>query len=478
VRLLSSGWLRLGALSSLGLLVLLGFSFHKQSNSATLTPLLEPLPQDPALQVYFNHSQASVYTDPYRHQERMGDDMEQVIIDAIATAQTSIDVASHEFRLPRIAQALQARQQAGVRVRVIVENEYRQAWTSFTPEEVAQLGDREQGKYQEAVRLADQNADGQLTSAEIAQGDAIVILENAQIPIIDDTADGSKGSDLMHHKFLVIDNQLLLVASANLTPSDFNGDFANPESEGNANHLLRIENPALAQLYAREFESMWGDGADGQKDSLFGVNKPYRPAQTVTMPSGTTVTAQFSPTSSRFTWEQSVNGLIGRALNTATRTADLALFVFSEQNLSNVLATKHQQGVQIRALIDPGFAYRNYSELLDMMGVALMDDRCRYESDNQPWSSPIATAGIPDLPEGDILHHKFGLVDGHLIITGSQNWSNAANDGNDENLLVIDSAIVAAHFQREFDRLYGTASLGVPLWLQDRIQDQQARCRS
>jgi phosphatidylserine/phosphatidylglycerophosphate/cardiolipin synthase-like enzyme len=474
VRLLSSNWIRFVLLMLLGLLLFLGFNLRR--HSPALVPPLPPLPQDPMIQVYFNHSEAAAYTEPYRRHTRLGDDLEQVIVEAIESAQTSIDVASHEFRLPRIAQALKEKYQAGVPVRVIIENEYARPWSSFTPEQAAQLDDRGQGKYLEFVQLADQNRDGQLSAREIEQGDALVILQNAQIPVIDDTADGSKGSDLMHHKFLVIDHHLLLVASANLTTSDVHGDALSPESTGNANHLLKIESPTLAQLFTQEFNEMWGDGAGGAADSRFGLQKTYRSPQQVTLAPGSIVTAQFSPTSTSMPWQQSVNGLIGSTLNTATRSVDLALFVFSEQNLSNILEARHRQGVQVRALIDSGFMYRSYSEGLDMMGVALADNQCRYEAGNRPWSRAIATVGVPSLAEGDILHHKFGLVDGQTVITGSQNWSDAANTGNDENLLVIQNATVAAHFQREFDRLYRTASLGVPTWLQAKIQ-QQSHCR-
>lgn len=471
---LSSWWIRFCLLFVLGLLLFLGFNHWRQGSA--LQPALEPLPQDPFIQVYFNHSQAASYTEPYRLQERLGDDLEQVIVEAIATAQSSIDVASHEFRLPRIAQALQEKQRSGVRVRVIVENEYSRPWSSFTAEEVGQLDERQQGKYLEFLQLADQNQDGQLTPTEINQRDALVILQQSQIPVIDDTADGSKGSDLMHHKFLVIDHRLVIVASANLTTSDVHGDFLAPQSSGNANNLVKIDSPELAQLYTREFELMWGNGPDGALDSKFGLQKPPRPAQTVTLAPGSTVTVQFSPTSTSLPWQQSTNGLIGRALNTATRTVDTALFVFSDQNLSNILETRHQQGVQVRALVDSGFVYRDYSEALDMMGIALKNRQCRYEEGNRPWSGAIATVGTPRLAEGDLLHHKFSVVDEHLVITGSQNWSAAANNSNDENLLVIDNPTVAAHFQREFARLYEGASLGVPTFVQQRVQEEQTRC--
>jgi len=171
VRLPSSPWTRFCLLFALGLLLFLGFNHYRRSSA--LQPPLEPLPQDPLIQVYFNHSQAAAYTEPYRQQQRLGDDLEQIMLEAIATAQSSIDVASHEFRLPRVAQALQEKQRAGVQVRVIVENEYIRPWSSLTAEEVGQLDERQQGKYLEFLQLADQNHDGQLTPVEIEQRDAL-----------------------------------------------------------------------------------------------------------------------------------------------------------------------------------------------------------------------------------------------------------------------------------------------------------------
>lgn len=473
MRLLSSTWFRLAVLFLLGLLLCLGFTLWRRSPA--LTPSLEPLPQDPLIQVYFNHSPTASYTDPYRQQNRPGDDLEQVIVDAIESAQSAVDVAAHELNLPRIARALAEKQRSGVKVRVIVENTYRRPLSSLSSQEISRLDDRGRKKYNEFVQLVDVDGNGQLSPSEIAQGDAMIIFQNAQVPLIDDAADGSKGSDLMHHKFIVIDGKAVVVGSANFTLSDIHGDYASPESTGNANHLLKITSPAIARLFTEEFNLMWGDG-EGATASRFGLQKPFRAPQTVTLAANSTVTVQFSPTSPRLPWEQSVNGLIGKTLSRATRTVDLMLFVFSDQTLSDVLETDHRRGVQIRTLIDSGFIYRDYSEALDMMGVALPNNQCRYEEANRPWSRPIASVGIPDLPRGDLLHHKVGLVDDHITITGSQNWSDAANRGNDENLLVINNATVAAHFHREFARLYQQASLGIPSTLQQKIQQQQARC--
>lgn len=471
-RLLNSLWFRGLVLFGLGLLLVWLVSARRPV--AAFRPPLPPLPQDPIIQVYFNQSQSSFYTEPYRQQQRLGDDLEQVIVEAIDSAQVSVDLAVQEFNLPKIAQALIARQQAGVPVRVIVEHEYRQSLSKLTPQQVSRLDDRAQKKYQEFVQLVDLNRDGQLAPEELAQRDAIGMLETAKIPLIDDMQDGSRGSGLMHHKFLVIDGQMVLTGSVNWSWSEAHGDFLTPESLGNANHLLKIQSGRVAQLFTQEFNQMWGNGTPTSRK--FGLKKLYRPPQTISLAPNSSITVQFSPTSTRQPWQQSGNGLIGRALSQATQAVDLALFVFSDQQLSNILEADRQRGVQIRALIDPQFAFREYSEGLDLMGVSLPDKNCRTEVGNRPWKPGINTVGIPALTRGDILHHKVGIIDRRWIITGSQNWSEAANATNDETLLVIDNPTVAAHFQREFDRLYSTAILGRSPSLQRRLRERE-QCR-
>lgn len=457
-----------------GLLLFLAISFGRNSQSAVV-PTARALPQDPYIQVYFNHSQANVYTEPYRQIKRQGDDLEQVIVDSILQARQSIDVAVHEINLPKVALALRDRMQAGVQVRVIVENTYSQSRSATSAFVQAQMDERDRNKQDEYQALVDQNHDGQLSQQELEQRDAIYILHAAQVPLIDDTADGSKGSGLMHHKFMVVDQRYVLTGSTNWTTSDVHGDALSTDSRGNANALLKIDSPTLAQTYAAEFNLMWGDGPKGKADSRFGLKKPKRGAQQISLP-GSLVMVQFSPTSKKIGWTQSTNGLIDQTLNRAQRNVDLALFVFSDQPLGDRLAQKSQAGVTIRALVDPEFIYRNYSEALDMLGVAIPDEQCRPESGNHLWTRPISTVGLPALAKGDKLHHKFALIDNATVIVGSHNWSKAANETNDENVLVITNPTVAAHFRQEFDQLYQTAELGMHSRLQTLLQSHRSRC--
>lgn len=450
-----------------------------QSSPSVAPPTPErpqPLPQAERLQVYTNHNPANHYTEPYRRQDRDGDNLEQIMIDGIASAQRSVDVAVQELRLPGVAKALVKRQQAGVKVRVILENTYARPLSQVTPHDLGQLPARDRDRYEEFRRLVDTNQDHQLSPEEIATGDALVLLDQAHVPRLDDTADGSAGSNLMHHKFVVIDGQTLIVTSANFTPSDVHGDFSHPSSQGNANNLVKIQSAELAALFTAEFELMWGDGPGGKPNSRFGRQKPARAVRSIQV-GNIPIDVHFSPSPSSVAWKASSNGVIAKTLQTATRSVNMALFVFSDQQLANALLPLQRQGIEIQAVIEPGFAYRSYSEALDLLGIALAED-CYVEPNNQPWQPGITSIGVPRLPPGDLLHNKFGVVDSQTVIMGSHNWTEAANTGNDETLLVIHSPIVAAHYQREFDRLYKTAIVGIPPAIRKKAATQLKQCGS
>ncbi|MGB8697875.1 MAG: phospholipase D-like domain-containing protein [Thermosynechococcaceae cyanobacterium] len=454
--------------------------WHGLQASDLLSQRLSVLPQHPLLQVYMNHNPVNRYREPYRPQTRAGDNLEQIIADRIGQTRSRVDVAVQELRSPLIAQALRDRQRAGVRVRLIIENTYNRPWSSVTPAEAQQLDARMQGRYRENSRLIDRNGDGQLSSDEINNNDALVVIQRAGIPWLDDTSDRWAGSGLMHHKFVVLDGQQVIVTSANFTMSDFHGDFSPKASLGNANSLVLIQSPAIARLFTEEFNLMWGDGPGGKSDSRFGVKKPFRPAETVQV-GDATVRVKFSPTPAEVPWEFSSNGLIGQTLSQGRKSIDLALFVFSDQQIADRLETAQQQGAAIRVLIEPTFAFQYYSEALDLLGITLPNRSkdphpCGTEAQNHPWSHPIQTVGSPQLPPGDLLHHKFGVVDRHTVIMGSHNWTEAADHNNDETVLVIAHPTVAAHYEREYDRLWANSRLGLPDRIRETAQKTQANC--
>jgi phosphatidylserine/phosphatidylglycerophosphate/cardiolipin synthase-like enzyme len=450
------------ALGSIGITIFCGYWFLGRS-VPTISAKLPALAQDESIQVYFNHDRSVDFTESYRQKTRLGVDLAAKLITAIDSSQSSIDIAVQEFRLPNIAQALAVKSQAGIKIRVILEHNYSRPLSELTTADVEGLTTRERDRYLEFQKLVDIDGNGTLSPAEISQRDALIILRNAKIPILDDTADSSRGSGLMHHKFMVVDGHRVIVTSANWTMSDIYGDLSRLESEGNQNNLVQIESSQLAAAFTTEFNLMWGDGTAGNQISQFKARKPARPLVEVFV-GKTRVLVQFSPTSKQQAWDDSTNGSIGKLLGSSQQQVDFALFVFSEPGLGTILQTQSQRGVKIRGLIDRQFAYREYSSGLSLMGVP-EGNVCAATNNSQP----LATIGVPTLPTGDLLHHKFAIIDRQTVITGSHNWSNAANYSNDETLLVIqNNPTVAAHFDREFDRLYTGVVLGIPARLKNK----------
>ena len=422
-----------------------------------------------SVSAYFNQRTSTRYTDPYRNITRNGDNLEAVILEQIATAQKSIYVAVQEIRLPLIAKALIDKKNQGVDVRLVMENNYNFDVTS--QRDVTGDNEHEASRLNDLVAFVDVNRNGRIEKNELETRDAIYMLRAAQVPMMDDTFDSSRGSGLMHHKFIIVDGKSTVVSSANFTMSCIHGDVLAPQSRGNANSMIVVQSPQFAQIFTQEFAQLWGNGRRGN----YGQNKAYRPPQTVVV-RGVKLTVQFSPTSQRFNWEDSVNGLIGKVISRATRSVKAALFVFSDQKIADVMERRHDAGVEIGVIIQPSFAFREYSELLDLMGIALLNQKCEYEPDNNPWRNPVREAGYANLPKGDMLHHKFAVVDRQAVIVGSQNWSEAANFINDETLVVIEGVGIAEQYAREYDRIKQSASLGPNSWLVQQVKQKEVGC--
>ena len=428
------------------------------------------LSMPPGIQVAFNHREAGRYQSPLSGDWRDGDDLEQFIVSAIEQAETSLLVAVQELSLARLATSLIEAKQRGVNVQLVLENNYSSPWTEQQP---THLPRHQRHRWHQLQQLADADGDGITTATEARQGDPLRLLQQAGVPMVDDTEDGSSGSGLMHHKFVVIDDRIVITGSANFTSSGIHGDAGKASTRGNVNHLLRFDSPELAAVFRREFELLWGDGPGGEQDSRFGLAKRAAGVQRV-MVGRTPVEVLFAPHPKR----NPAHGLnwLAELLGSAQRSIDMALFVFSAQQLADVLQEQASQGIRIRLLADPGFASRSFSEVLDLLGVALPDRDCKLETNNQPFQQPLRGVGTPRLARGDKLHHKFAVIDNKRVITGSFNWSPSAAHTNDETLLVIHSPQLAQHFTREMDRLWDNAELGITSHIQRKLNRQQIRC--
>lgn len=114
-----------------------------------------------------------------------------------------------------------------------------------------------------------------------------------------------------------------------------------------------------------------------------------------------------------------------------------------------------------------------YSFTLDSVGDALVQAKQRGVDVKIAWDKTevnvqgseyqkLKNAGIDIRIDHEtgiaLLHDKVAIIDGHIIITGSFNWSTEANLHDRENLVVIDSTTWAAAYEQNFQQIWNASS--------------------
>ena len=158
------------------------------------------------------------------------------LIDKINAAQTSIDIASFEFDLDPVAEALIAAEQRGVEVRWVTDDEH-------------------------GLEADEEPGHGQFAR-----------LEEAGAEIKDDSR-----SALMHNKFWIFDREWVWTGSTNITK---NGIYKQN------NNVIAIRSTRLAEIYEREFEEMW--------NGEFGPRSPSTVDQQSVTVNGTPISVIFA----------------------------------------------------------------------------------------------------------------------------------------------------------------------------------------
>jgi phosphatidylserine/phosphatidylglycerophosphate/cardiolipin synthase-like enzyme len=84
----------------------------------------------------------------------------------------------------------------------------------------------------------------------------------------------------------------------------------------------------------------------------------------------------------------------------------------------------------------------------------------RDQQANEPTYGTLRAAGIEVRQDNNpaFMHDKFAVIDGDVVITGSFNWMNSADEVNDENLLVIVSGNASSAFERDFVFVWQSSS--------------------
>ena len=228
----------------------------------------------------------------------------------------------------------------------------------------------------------------------------------------------------MHNKFIVIDADIadsawVLSGSTNWTSNQI---FNDP------NHIIMVQDQSVARTYEIEFNEMWGsEGDEADPDNAKFGNAKSNNTPHHFIVNGNAFEVYFSP-SDNTTYN------ISNALKTANDEIDFGLLVFTNNQLGTTIAEQHENGVVVNGIIEQVNVEGSEYEFLVNEGINV-----------------VSHQGF-----GDSFHHKYCIVDHNntdsdpLVITGSHNWSAAAETNNDENTMIIHDANIANQFYQEF----------------------------
>lgn len=125
---------------------------------------------------------------------------------------------------------------------------------------------------------------------------------------------------------------------------------------------------------------------------------------------------------------------IGRA----NKTVHILIYDFTLDSIGNATIAAYKKGLDVKIVFEKE-QNTKYSEYFRLQSAG-------------------AKAGVQIRNDTNsaIMHDKVAIIDGHIILTGSYNWTSNAENSNNENLIVIDSAQLAATYEKEFSRIWTT----------------------
>ncbi len=249
--------------------------------------------------------------------------------------------------------------------------------------------------------------------------DAIPVVES---PVL-------QNSGIMHNKFVIFDAQSTNAAQPWVWSGSTNLTYDQIESD--ANNMVFIQDQSLAKAYEIEFEEMWGgpDDLPNSGESRFGAEKTDNTPHEFQV-GNSRVELYFSPS-------DGTNQKIISAINSADNDLNVETMVITRSDIANAISAAKSRGVEVQVLTNS-------------------------KNDNAEFVNTILSSTLPvdkfifDNKAKATLHHKLAIVDANFavsdpqVITGSHNWSNSANNKNDENTLIIHNADIANQYFQQF----------------------------
>lgn len=215
----------------------------------------------------------------------------------------------------------------------------------------------------------------------------------------------SEARNIMHNKFYIFDNKVLITGSANLSHTDMSGY--------NSNSVIVLKSESVAKIYQKEFEQMYAGRFHNDKN----INLKNK----VNI-SGVDLDVYFSPQ------DKSITSAILPIIRNAKSYIYIPTFVLTEKRVTEELIKAKQRGVEVKIIIDALNASIRHSKHQELRNGGLAVKTENY-------------AGK--------MHSKSMIIDDKYTVIGSMNFSNSGENKNDENLIIINNSEITK-FYKEF----------------------------
>ena len=150
---------------------------------------------------------------------------------------------------------------------------------------------------------------------------------------------------------------------------------------------------------------------------------------TSVQPSGEVAGVYFSPKGG---CADQVAYWIGRA----NSSVHVLIYSFTLSNIGDALIQAKNKGVDVKVVFEKS-QVSQYSQYFRLANAGL-----NVRNDTNP----------------DLMHDKVAIIDGYIIITGSFNWSNAAESDNNENMAIIKSDDLAGRYEMVFQQIWSSST--------------------
>ncbi|KAJ8679201.1 hypothetical protein QAD02_014988 [Eretmocerus hayati] len=138
---------------------------------------------------------------------------------------------------------------------------------------------------------------------------------------------------------------------------------------------------------------------------------------------------------------RNLNKIITHILS-ARKTLEVCVYFFTFNSIARALIEAHRRNVVIRVITDEESSGNDSSQAFNLRRAGLRVRSKKFE-------------------HTILMHHKFVVIDGKVLITGSANWTGQAFFGNFENVIITNQKEIVRGYSQEFESLWETMSADV-----------------